>query len=55
MFDDGWDIIMDQDHNELSLCDLTMDKIDLIAYACFTLQMSWSGYVQSLEWLQSYK
>jgi len=25
--------MMDQDHNDLSLCDLTMDRLDLIANA----------------------
>ena len=31
--------MMDQDHNDLSLCDLIMDGLDLIANTCFILYM----------------
>jgi len=30
---------MDQDHKDLSLCDLIMDGLDLIANTCFILYM----------------
>ena len=29
--------MMDQDHNALSLCDLIMDGLDMIANTCFIL------------------
>jgi len=29
--------MMDQDHNDLSLCDLIMDGLDLITNTCFIL------------------
>jgi len=29
--------MMDQDHNDVSLCDLIMDRIDLCSKKCFVL------------------
>jgi len=29
--------MMDQDHNDLSLCDMIMDRLDLISNTCFIL------------------
>jgi len=31
--------MMDQNHNDLSLCDLIMDGLDLIANTCFIFYM----------------
>ena len=55
VFDDGWDLIMDQDHNDLSLSDFIMDGLYMIANTCFILYMWWYGYVWSQELQRSYK